>query len=81
MNALTIPKKLIKNDDLVIIPRREYEKFLRIFKMIPKSQWWFWSKEWQAKEMEAEKDIKSKKLSGPYKAAKDLKMALDNLKR
>lgn len=26
MNTITIPKNLIKNDDLVIIPRKEYEK-------------------------------------------------------
>lgn len=25
MNTITIPKNLIKNDDLVIIPRKEYE--------------------------------------------------------
>jgi hypothetical protein len=25
MEAITIPKKLIKNDDLIIIPRKEYE--------------------------------------------------------
>ena len=29
MNTLTIPKNLIKNDDLVIIPRRKYEELLR----------------------------------------------------
>lgn len=29
MNTLTIPKSLIKNDDLVVLPRREYEKLLR----------------------------------------------------
>lgn len=28
MNTITIPKNLIKNDDLVIIPRKEYEKLL-----------------------------------------------------
>lgn len=28
MNVLTIPKNLIKNDDLVIIPRKEYQDFL-----------------------------------------------------
>lgn len=28
MITITIPKKLIKNDDLVVIPRREYEDFL-----------------------------------------------------
>ena len=25
MNTITIPKSLIKNDDLVILPRKEYE--------------------------------------------------------
>lgn len=25
MNTITIPKNLIKNDDLVILPRKEYE--------------------------------------------------------
>lgn len=29
MNTITIPKNLIKNDDLVIIPRTEYEGLLR----------------------------------------------------
>lgn len=28
MNTITIPKKLIKNDDLVVLPRKEYEKLL-----------------------------------------------------
>jgi hypothetical protein len=31
MNTLTIPKKLIQNDDLVVIPRKKYEKLLRFF--------------------------------------------------
>lgn len=28
MNTITIPKNLIKEKELVLIPRREYEKFL-----------------------------------------------------
>ena len=28
MNMLTIPKNFISNDDLVIIPRKQYESFL-----------------------------------------------------
>ena len=28
MNTLTIPRNLIKNDDLVILPRKEYERLL-----------------------------------------------------
>lgn len=31
METVTIPKKLIKNDDLVVIPRREYEKLFRFW--------------------------------------------------
>lgn len=81
MNTITIPKKLIKNDDLVVIPRKEYEKFLYIFKILPKSQWWFWSKEWQNKEKEADKDIFQKKISGPYKTERGLKATLNRLKK
>lgn len=37
MTTITIPKKLIKNDDLIIIPRKEYEKILDFrFKKIEK---------------------------------------------
>lgn len=32
MNMLTIPKNFISNDDLVIIPRKQYESFLNIGK-------------------------------------------------
>jgi len=32
MNMLTIPKNVISNDDLVIIPRKQYESFLDLDK-------------------------------------------------
>lgn len=32
MATITISKKLIKNDDLIVIPRRDYEKLLRSIK-------------------------------------------------
>ena len=35
MNTITIPKNLIKNDDLVIIPRMEYNNLLELKKIIP----------------------------------------------
>ncbi|MBI4160300.1 MAG: hypothetical protein HY506_00135 [Candidatus Yanofskybacteria bacterium] len=28
MNIITIPKKLVKKDDLVVVPRKEYEALL-----------------------------------------------------
>lgn len=30
MNTITIPKNLIKNDDLVILPRKEYEALIML---------------------------------------------------
>ena len=30
MNTITIPKNLIKNDDLVVIPRKEYETLIKL---------------------------------------------------
>lgn len=35
MNIVTIPRNLIKNDDLVVIPRREYNTLLELKKIIP----------------------------------------------
>ena len=78
--VITIPKEIIKKGDLVLIPRQEYEELLRIFKIIPKDQLWFWTKEWQKKEVEAEKDIELKRLNGPIKTVRGLKNALDKLK-
>ena len=34
MNTITISKELMKNDDLVIIPRKKYEEFLGLEKII-----------------------------------------------
>ncbi len=28
MNTITIPKRLIKGDDLVVLPRKEYERLI-----------------------------------------------------
>lgn len=81
MTAITIPKNLTKKGDLVIIPRSEYEKFLFIFKIIPKDQWWFWTKEWQNKEREADEDIRLKRVNGPYESRQELKSALNRLKK
>ena len=32
MNTITIPQKLVQKDDLVVIPRREYEALLELKK-------------------------------------------------
>ena len=33
MNTITIPKKLAKKDDLVVIPRKEYEALIELKKI------------------------------------------------
>ena len=81
MTTITIPKKLTKGEELIIIPRKEYENFLRISKKIAEGQEWFWTKEWQEKEKEADWDIRLRKLSHPYKTKKELRTALNKLKR
>lgn len=34
MSTITIPKNLIKNDDVVVIPRKEYEEFYQWKEMV-----------------------------------------------
>lgn len=35
MDVITIPKKLAQKDDLVVVPRKEYEELLELKKIIP----------------------------------------------
>ena len=49
-------------------------------KLISKDQAWFWTKEWQKKEKEADEDIKTGSLSGPFISARELTKHLDRLK-
>jgi len=35
MATITIPKKITKGEELVVISRKEYEEFLRLRKVIP----------------------------------------------
>ncbi|MEK7167041.1 MAG: hypothetical protein AAB732_01340 [Patescibacteria group bacterium] len=58
------------------IIRAKEKKHTKIFltpkEQTNKNQIWFWTKEWQKKEKEAEKDIKSKRLIGPFQDVKKL---------
>jgi len=77
---ITLPplarKKLhIDVGDIVEIRVKDTEIVLRPKKLIDSSQAWFWSKEWQQKEKEAEADYES----GRYKTAKDVKEFLKRL--
>jgi RNase P protein component len=70
MNTITIPKNLIKNDDLVIVPRKTYEGLLRASqknteKRLPKDL------------EEALQEVRDGKVIGPFYSVKDLKKSLE----
>ena len=78
MKPITIPRKLAQKDDLIVIPREEYEYF-SVWKKTVRvrlDEQWFWTPEWQKKEEEADKAIKSKKITGPFSDHKELLSAL-----
>lgn len=62
MSTIMIPKKITKGEELVIIPRREYERFLAREKktgvLDPNLR-------------EALRDIKAGRVFGPFKTAKE----------
>lgn len=82
MTTITIPRRITRGRDLVILPREDYERLLGLPKkrkatikpkeIIPEDQKWFWTKEWQKKEREADKDIKKGRVYGPFTNVKDL---------
>jgi antitoxin MazE len=47
-------------------------------KLIPRDQVWFWSKEWQEREQEANEAIARGELSGPFESVDDLIQHLRN---
>ena len=56
----------IEDNTIVLVPK----------KLIPKDQAWFWTKEWQKREKQADHDIREGRLVGPFKSVKDFKKAL-----
>lgn len=79
MTTITIPKK-VSNKELIAVPKEEYERFLFVSKIIDKDQLWFWTKQWQKKEAQADRDIRQKKLKGPFYSGKELVKALKSKK-
>lgn len=41
-------------------------------RLVPRDQAWFWTKEWQEVEREADEDITEGRVSGPFETADDL---------
>lgn len=76
-HQVTIPSELftilnLKPGDLIEAQLRDKEIVLIPQKLIPKDQAWFWTKEWQQKEREADEAIARGELSGPFETADEL---------
>ncbi len=72
---IRIPKKImeslgIKKGDYLAMHIENEEILLKPRKLIDPSQGWHWTKEWQKKEAEADKEIEQDKLSPEFKNAK-----------
>ena len=92
MNTLTIPKNLIQNDDLVVLPRKLYESLLRLNnskndnQIIIKRDASFKIKKGQEKFYDnLDKDLtksireyKAGKFVGPFSNVKDLMKSLNS---
>jgi len=56
----------IQDNTIVLVPK----------KLVSKDQEWFWTKEWQEKEKEAEKATEEGEIEGPFSKASDVIKAL-----
>ncbi|MBU0666354.1 MAG: AbrB/MazE/SpoVT family DNA-binding domain-containing protein [Nanoarchaeota archaeon] len=74
---LTIPAELRKvlhcepGDYVEVVMDKDVLKVIPKM-VINKDQAWFWTKEWQEGEREADRDLKAGKMSGSFKTANEL---------
>ena len=71
MNRTLFAKSIAKGEELVVIPRKEYDKFLAAYAQFI----------WHTKEREAHDDIVSGRVSRAYTTKKELRAALLKLKK
>ncbi|MBU3179180.1 AbrB/MazE/SpoVT family DNA-binding domain-containing protein [Clostridium estertheticum] len=81
-SQITIPKDLIKKLNLKIgdnidINIENDKIVIKPVVIIPKAQAWFWSKEWQQRESQAEKDIENGQVE-KFNSTQELFEDLDN---
>ncbi|MFA5858839.1 MAG: AbrB/MazE/SpoVT family DNA-binding domain-containing protein [Elusimicrobiota bacterium] len=86
-HQVTIPEDIRKKvhvevgDPVDISISENGEIIIKPLKTIDPSQSWFWSKEWQESERDAEKAITNKEVIGPFTTAKDAIKALKKNKQ
>ncbi len=76
-HSVTIPADVRKQvrlevGDRVEVTAEEGRVVIRPVVEIPRDQLWYWTKEWQRKEQEADADIAAGRTSGPFTSGKTL---------
>ena len=76
-HQITIPKEVFEKlrlevGDFLEVEVIEEGLLLIPKKLISKDQSWFWTKEWQEKEKEADEAIAKGGISGPFESAEEL---------
>lgn len=84
-HQVTIPKNIVeqlklKPGDYVEIDLKDSTVLITPKAIIDRQDTWFWSKEWQAKEREADEAIAKGEVIGPFKNAKEAIKALKKTK-
>ena len=75
---VSIPKAVrvrlrLAEGDLLEVEERDGEIVMIPKRLIDASQAWFWTREWQEGEREADEDIRAGRLSGPFKTVEEMK--------
>ena len=71
MDRITLTKDITKGDELVVVSRKEYDRVLSVYEKL----------QWYEKERDAHNDIMGERVSRGYATPKELKRALDKLKK
>ena len=82
-HQITIPQETLDQlglepGDFLEVQVREDALYLIPQKLIPRDQAWFWTREWQGREREADEAIASEELSGPFESVDELIQHLRN---
>lgn len=85
-HQITIPKEIYSKMNLFVgdfIEFRITDDHVRVLpkKLVSQGDAWFYAKEWQKKEREANRDIAAGKLSGPFSTPADMRKHLQSLKK
>ena len=76
-HQITIPPELFERlglqpGDLLDVQARDGVLYAVPLQLVPRDQAWFWTREWQEMEREADEAIEKGEVSGPFESAEEL---------